>query len=122
MEIEREEVNQEANIVPIKELATRKPSPPLTSGHIPLSEMEMPPLDDEMVMDISSLTFDQVKTKIIQERWKYFPNDLVHLASIHIERVIVSDTRRNAKIVTTTNLAFARVVKVKTNFLMEEKK
>lgn len=58
MEVVQDEENQDNNIVPITEQASDHPSPPLIGGHIPFSEMGIYPLDDDMVMDISNLTFD----------------------------------------------------------------
>ena len=52
-------------------------------------------LDNDPVMDISSLTFNEIQNKIIQEKKKYFPDYLAHPNLIHTERVIVTDTKRN---------------------------
>lgn len=113
MEVEQEEDNQEANIFPIAEQASKQPSPPLIGGYIP---------NDDMVMDISNLTYDQLKSRIVQERWKYFSNDLVHHFSIHTKRMIVPKTKNNQKTLIVVHLAFTKATKENTNFLMEENK
>lgn len=56
-----------------------------------------------MVMDISSLNFDELQKKIMQARKKHFPDDPTHLAFFN-EKVILMDIGNNPKVISTTKL------------------
>ena len=63
-----EKLEEEEDIDEIADDQSIQPESPLTSGHIPLSEMGIVPPPDNMVMDISNFTFNQLKKRIVQER------------------------------------------------------
>lgn len=83
-------------------------------------KMGISPPQDDLVMDNYNLTFDQLKNMIVKEIQNYFPNDIAHPVSIHIERVIVPNTWKKMRTITIENAAFAEATKVNIDFLMKE--
>jgi len=75
-------LEDEEYIEPIAYEPNIQSKPPLTSGHLPFNEMGKFPPPDDSVMDTSKFIFDQLKKRIIQERRRYYPDDLVHPVSI----------------------------------------
>lgn len=80
--------------------------PPLTSGHLPFGEMGVTPPPTDIVMVVYSVTFDQLKKRIMQERHKYFPKDPQNPVLISTEKAITSNTRRNPRAIMEKNISF----------------
>jgi len=68
------------------------PSTPHTRGHLPLQELGIPEEEEEEVLDLTKITFDQVSLKIRQERRKYYARNPIEPLSITIAKEIVPDT------------------------------
>lgn len=73
-------------------------------------------------MDIYNLTYNELQNRITHERKKHLPNDLSHPTFMHIERVIITNTRRNPQTISIANLAFTGASKENIDFLMVEDK
>lgn len=104
----------------MQQITTQPPSPPTEGQHLG-EEEETFTLDEGLVMDIYSLTYNELQKKIVQESKKHFPNDLTHLAFIK-EKVIMMNTKNNSEAIAATNLAFTRASKSNTLFNGQEKK
>lgn len=89
------EQEEEEDIEPILDDPNIRSKPPLTSGHLQFSEIEIVPPPNDMVMDILNFTFDQLKKRIQYERRMYYLDEPVHIITIEIDKVITSNTRRN---------------------------
>lgn len=59
--------------------------------------MDILPLEEDIILDISNLKFDQLKHEIIKKRRKYFLNDPKQPISINIERESATNTKTNPK-------------------------
>jgi hypothetical protein len=61
-----------------------------------------------------SLTFDELQRKIVQAGKKHFHDGLTHNGFVNTKRVFVTDTRKNPKTTTTTQLSFVGAPKSNT--------
>lgn len=88
MELEQEEQDQDTNLMPRKfEVAPQSPPPP-ESKPVPNEKGEVVLLDDDLVMDMYNLSFDELQQRIIQARENHFLDD--HASPTHMEeRMIV---------------------------------
>lgn len=120
MEKEPKLQDQDADMVPSTQQVTIQ-SPHPSTEQAPSEEEEIIPLDDGLVTSTYNLSYDELQKNIVQERKKYFPDDLSSPTFIR-ESVIMTDTRRNLGAIATTNLAFTGATKSNIDYLMVEKK
>lgn len=80
-------------------------SPPTPISNLALTEEgDVVPLDDDLVIDLYNLSYDEFQKKIVQAWRNNFPNDHASPAFFR-ERVIVADTRNNPNAIIEANLA-----------------
>lgn len=81
--------------------------PPPVSEPILSKQGDIVLLDDDLVMDVYNLAFDELQKRIVQAWRNHFPND--HASSTFIKgRVIVSDIRKHPVSLSESSLAYAR--------------
>lgn len=78
MEVEPEQKIQDGDLMPCMQYITTQTPPPPPKGKALDEEGEIVPLDEGLLMDIYSLTLDELQKKIIQERKKHFLDELTH--------------------------------------------
>lgn len=119
MEVDFQQYNQDVGLMLYMEQIISQSPPPLAKGKALDDEEEIAPLDEGLVMDIFSVTFDELQKKILQERNKKFPGDLTHHDFIK-EKVIIMDTKKNHEVIVATNIAFVGASKPNIEYLMVE--
>lgn len=82
------------------------PSTPTTSEHIPLKELGIPDEEEEEVLDITRLTFDQVYCNIMQERRRCYVKNPSKPLSMATEKNIVLDTIMNPEMISLVGTCF----------------
>jgi len=87
----------------------------------PWEEEEVFPLDDDPVMDMHNLSYDELQKKIIQAHKKNFLDGLGSPGFMR-ERGIMADTKKNPKAFAIASLAFIGAAKSNIEFLMDENK
>jgi hypothetical protein len=85
-ELEEEKYEEEDTIQPMDDEPSTPGEQPLTGGHLPFREMGITPPPADRVMDVCSVTFDQLKKRIMQQRHRYFPNDPQNPVSVAQKR------------------------------------
>lgn len=75
---------------------------PLTHGHFPLQELGVLEGEEEEVLDLIMLTFDEVNVKIEQERKKYCAMNPTKPLSVTMTKDIVHNIIENMQIITST--------------------
>lgn len=85
------QTNQDVDLMPCTQYITSQSPPPHTEGKYPIYEEEISPLDEGMVMEIFSLTYDEIQKKTIKATKKHFSDNLTHPSFIK-ENLIVMDT------------------------------
>lgn len=107
MELEQEPQHEDVDLMPRAPQVIPQSSPPPIIEPTPSEQGDVVPLDDDLIMDVYNLSFDEFQKRIVQAGSKHFPNDHASPAFIK-ERVIVSDTRKHPTTVVETSLAYAR--------------
>lgn len=121
MEEEPELKNLVVNLMPRTQLVTiQSPHPPTEQA--PREEEEIIPLDDDPVMDMYELNYDEIQKKIVEATLFFFSSyNLVSHASIK-KRVIGTNTKRNPGAIFIAKLAFASATKSNIDYLVSENK
>jgi len=86
------------------------PITPLTYGHLPLRELGISEDQDEEVLDLTKITFDEVNLKIIQERKKSCSRNLANPLSVTMEMDIVPNIMSNPQMITSPRIAFVAAI------------
>ena len=121
MELEPEPKYEYVNLMPNPPNATiQTPALPVTDL-VSSEEGEIVPLDDDLVMDVYNLSFDELQKRIVQAQRNNFMDDHASPA-FNRERVIVPDTNKNPNSIFEAKLDFTGVVKYNTQYLMAENK
>lgn len=94
-EMEEEQFEEEDTIQQMEEEPNTLGEHPLISGHLPFGEMEITLAPKNKVMDVCSVTFNQLKEK-----------DPQNLVSVSTEKVVTANTRRDLREAIMTNVAF----------------
>ena len=76
-------------------------------------------LDDDPVVDVYNLSFDELQKKIIQAQRKNFSDDHTSIAFVR-KRVIVANTRKHPNAISEANLTFAREMRSNIQYLTIE--
>lgn len=89
----------------------RSPPPPIVE---PASSEEagVVPLDEDLVMDVYTMSFDEFERRIIQAHRKHFPDDHASPSFVR-ERVIVSNIGKASKFHFRSQLGLCRSKKIK---------
>lgn len=120
MEVKPETPNQDVGLFPSPQYVTIQTPPSPIANSAPGQEGEFVPLDDDTIMVKYNMSYDELRKNIIQARKKNFRYDITSLAFIR-ERLIVANTRRNLKAISSTKFSFAGVEKSSTQYLMVNK-
>ena len=115
----QEPQDQDIDLMPrASEVAPQSP-PPSESQPVPSEKGEVVLLDDDLVMDVYTLSFDESQQRIVQARRKQLLND--HTSLVHIEeRVIVSNAERNPAAMAKDSKAYVEATCSTINFLIVE--
>lgn len=73
-------------------------------------------LNDDPMMDVYNLSFDELHQNIVHEKIKHFPNDHASPALMK-ERVIASDVRKHPFTMVDATMAYARATSSNVKFL-----
>ncbi len=73
---------------------TNQSPPPPVAEPSPSEGGDVVPLDDDLVMDVYNMSFNEFQKRIVQEWRKYFLDDHTLPAFIR-ERLIVADTKKH---------------------------
>jgi len=76
---------------------------------MPLQELGFPEDKEEKVLDLTKLTFDQVRIKIRQERRKYYARNPAEPLLVTTAKEIVHDTTVNLEMIALARIAFVIV-------------
>lgn len=87
----------------------QSPPPPVTEL-APSEEGDIVPLDNDLVMEVYNMSYNELQKRIIQARKEHFLNGHTSLPFIR-ERVIVVDMRRNPNAIVEANLSFVGVMR-----------
>jgi len=71
------------------------PTTPLVRGHLPIQELGILEDQDEEVIDLTRLTFDEINLKIVQERKKYCSKNPVEPLSVATIKDIMPNITAN---------------------------
>lgn len=96
------------------------PPTPLTGGHFPSKESDITVKEEEAMLDLSRLTFDQVKFKITQEMCICWAKDKRTHISVTTEREIVVETIINPVMIAFSRIAFVSTTKNNIVWLSKE--
>lgn len=121
MELELEPRNEDVDLMLSAPQVIIQSPPPLAAEPASSEEGAIIPLDDDMVMDLYNLSYNEFQNKIVQARRKNFFYNHTSLTFIK-ERVIVADIRKNLNAIFKPNLAFAGAAISNTLYLMVENK
>lgn len=83
--------------------------------------MDIVPLDDDLVMDLYNISYDEFHKRIVQAQRKHFLDDHA-LPSFTKERVIVVDTCKNQNAIVEANLAFRGATRSNTQYFTTNNK
>jgi len=77
------------------------------------------PLNDDLVMDVSNISFNKFQRRIVQAWRNHFLDDRASLGFIR-ENVIVSDTKKHPNFISEANLAYAGATRSNIQYLTTE--
>jgi len=119
MELEQEPQDHDTDLMSrTSEVAPLSP-PPTESEPAPSEQGWVVLLDDDLVMDVYNLSFDESQQMIVQARIKHLLDD--HASPKHIEeRVIVSDVRRLLATLIDASKAYIEATSSIVKFLLAE--
>lgn len=118
--MEEEQYEEEDTIQLMDDESGSLKEKPLTGDHLPFGEMGITPPLAHRVRDVCSVTFDELKKRILQQRHRYFPNDLWNPSSVATEKLITSNTRKNPSAVMAANVAFTTMTYENSEYLLNE--
>jgi len=87
------------------------PTTPLTGGHIPLRELGISEDQDEEVLDLTKITFDEVNLKIIQQTKKSCRRNPTDLLSVTTKTDIMPNITTNAQMIAFIRTDFVATTK-----------
>ena len=88
---------------------------------LPSEQGEVVLLDDDPVMDVYNISFDELQQNSVEAQRKHFRDD--HTSPEFMkERVIVSDVRKRPSTMTNATMAYARATSSNVKFLLAENK
>lgn len=119
MELEQESQWEDTDLIlKASHVISQSPPPPVVEPS-PSEQGDTILLDDDPVMDVYHLSFDEYQKRIVQARRKHFPDD--HTSSTFIkERVIVSNTRKHPPTIAQASLAYAGATSSNVQYLTIE--
>ena len=117
--MEQEPQNEDVYLMPSTPHVTIQSPPPPEVNPSPSEEGDHVPLDDDPVMYVHNMSFDEFQKRIVQSWRNHFPDD--HAATAFVgERVIVVDTMNNPNVIIEANVAFAGASRSNIHYLMIE--
>ena len=96
------------------------PSTPIISGHFPMQELGILEEEEEEVLDISMLTFNQVQCKIMQEKRRCYAKNPTKPILVVTKKEIVINTTMNLEMIVYVGTAFVTAMELNINKLNKE--
>ena len=106
MELGKEPQDQDIDLIRRAPEVTSQSPPPVVLETVSSEKREVVLLDDDSVMDVYNLSFDELQRKIVQAWINHFL-DVHGSFSFMEERVIVSDTRKRPTVISQYISAYA---------------
>ena len=87
------------------------PTTTMRGGHFPFSKLGLSGEQEDDVLDLTRLCYDQYTHKIRQERRKFCARNPAKPLAVTTQKDIVMDTRKNPKMIASVGTAFATATK-----------
>lgn len=113
--------NQDVDLMPNTQQIIVQATPSLVAESTLGDEGKVIPFDDDQVIGMYNLSYNEIQKKIVQARQNHFVYDLKSFSFMR-EKVNVTDIIKNPNVIAATNLAFTVATKLNTDFFMAENK
>lgn len=111
--------DQDIDLMPKASEVTPQSPPPPISEPVPSEQGEVFLLNDDLMMDVFNMLFDELSQRIVQAQRKHFSNDHVSPAFMK-ERVIMPDVRKHPVAMVDATMAYGRATSSNVKFLLAE--